>query len=1397
VTPLGWCSVLRRQFSPLLRRTLLIVATFSIPHIVWPADQTYNSGSPRWERSFEAARAEFDKGHGFRAKALAIEAVQQTLLSQPREQYRARRGLQDICFAMYDSACATEQGVELARLFPRTFADASENDKRSVMSEALASWTQLLLLLKADASTLKVATSDLEKSVTWGLLVPNFIHANLLLAEAAINRRDIERARFFTQRAWLYFLSNRGLSDREFLRDVPRFVSLFRNTGQTWRAATTLAISERTLTVGSNLLRYEGLAVSFAEHDVSSDLNQLPSAIRVANKALSAISEIDLEQSARRFLRAATLTALLVDCSLQPIPECPGEDAARELESFALEANTNFESGRGTFFPRNAAIALTMRAALQGAPFNEGLKTILMRPPADTANPLDAGDKALFHVGKFFLAVLDRNDAERDYHALVAAENELKRLRAFRKVEPYDLAPLNAYTRVMFQVAVAILGGRPNRTPTDNDELFEMVGYLNRTIRNVESDSMYLLAQTSDRPLALSLQAFHRTEQNLARLERKSLAELVDELWARKPERPPSKFDGDRWGQLTQLVTLNEARQDAHQWVSEVGNAPTRLLQSTQAVLRDDERFITHALLGQKLLRLCVDGRELHVAVADIDLQKTIIAIKIVKAALTNPRPPSEELDSTFPIEATELLSNLLLGTDGDCFKDASYLIFAPLPDMTTLPVNILLDPVRGERGGIRRDDFSNIPWLATAYGLSTVIDAKQFVASRKLRLKQDFSEPFLGVGAPKLSGKLRDGEGAKQFALRGTKLEGGVRLEELTELPETAGELSDLATVFGPNSEVLLGTAATELAFRQRILRNYRVLDFATHGLVREEVEGVNEPALLLTPYDSKAETNDGILSANEIAQLDLSADLVILSACNSARYDLDVFGPEAASLSTAFFLAGARATLASLWSVESDATAKLMKLFAREYALPLSPGASIALKHAIQQFLKSAPREYLHPRYWAAFSVYGDGGPAAVGANAEPEMQLRSLHLEAAEKWGELIYSRHVEGGYYVAGFRDTGKKRVTWQLQFVGIDGKQQWAVEDEEFYFLLTENSWGYAPRVLAARYTAGGPSQLQLRKYSSNGRLTQSITVPTEDTELVTGFLQLGENRFVVVSTTDRVHDNVNVIVKGIDASGNVVKTLTIPVDDRSLGAPEVRALPARSGFWVSIKGVDETRPPKRVPSTLGSPRGCIGAMRTDLFRLSWDLEEIAKPERLEDIEVLDAVVTSAGDEVLAVAIDDPCSAYLNARSGILLKQPDKSNKIMDISLPGFSASPRRLVLGRSGEVVLIGSAYRNVDFWHRTEPYSGWENRRAEQIRGYSSYRQRGGYVASFDKTFGSQDVQLFFAGADLFLSDIVERESDWLVVGTSADVQFMGSLKNIGPSQPSVSSWPRKDPVH
>jgi CHAT domain-containing protein len=198
------------------------------------------------------------------------------------------------------------------------------------------------------------------------------------------------------------------------------------------------------------------------------------------------------------------------------------------------------------------------------------------------------------------------------------------------------------------------------------------------------------------------------------------------------------------------------------------------------------------------------------------------------------------------------------------------------------------------------------------------------------------------------------------------------LRGEKLEALPEARHEVHMLKQFYGaPQSEIYTGADAREDRFKKEAGK-FRILHLATHGVLDDSNPLYSN--IVLSPGEGGQE--DGLLEAREIMQMDLNADLAVLSACETARGHISA-GEGVIGLSWAFFVAGTSTTVVSQWKVESASTAGLMLAFHRN--LMTAPGngtntfsTARALQRAEIGLLRS--QKYAHPFYWAGFIVVGD---------------------------------------------------------------------------------------------------------------------------------------------------------------------------------------------------------------------------------------------------------------------------------------------------------------------------------------------------------------------------------------------------------------------------------------
>lgn len=192
---------------------------------------------------------------------------------------------------------------------------------------------------------------------------------------------------------------------------------------------------------------------------------------------------------------------------------------------------------------------------------------------------------------------------------------------------------------------------------------------------------------------------------------------------------------------------------------------------------------------------------------------------------------------------------------------------------------------------------------------------------------------------------------------------------ESLEPLPEAERLVTGLGRLYGAGrSKVFVGAEAREETAKTES-QKYRIVQFAAHGILND-VSPMYSHIVLAQKADNPNE--DGLLEAWEMKDLDLNADMVILSACETARGRVSS-GEGVIGMSWALFIAGAPTTVASQWKVESSSTTELMLEFHRQLLTGKNISKAEALRRASLKLMKMP--QYKHPSYWAGFVMVGDG--------------------------------------------------------------------------------------------------------------------------------------------------------------------------------------------------------------------------------------------------------------------------------------------------------------------------------------------------------------------------------------------------------------------------------------
>lgn len=338
---------------------------------------------------------------------------------------------------------------------------------------------------------------------------------------------------------------------------------------------------------------------------------------------------------------------------------------------------------------------------------------------------------------------------------------------------------------------------------------------------------------------------------------------------------------------------------------------------------------------------------------------------------------------------AHKLYKDLIAPVEG-AFSGKARLYVVAAGAMGALPLGVLVtDPPDPAEDGADPKVMAATPWFADRYALIALPSVSVLRALKRVPAATADRISFLGYGAPVLEGK-KPGARANAMAARLFKSvdEGGAALADpaalraLDPLPGTARELSAMAeTLDAVPGSVTTGPAATESAVRaDPRLARARIVAFATHGVLPQEVSGIEEPGLVMTPPSQASGGDDGLLAASEVARLSLAADWVLLSACNTAAGDGTPGADSLSSLARAFLYAGASALLASHWRVSDEATARLTvealagrakSGLSRAEALQRAMKAIRTGKRADGSAVERWDDSWSHPSAWGAFTV------------------------------------------------------------------------------------------------------------------------------------------------------------------------------------------------------------------------------------------------------------------------------------------------------------------------------------------------------------------------------------------------------------------------------------------
>lgn len=485
-----------------------------------------------------------------------------------------------------------------------------------------------------------------------------------------------------------------------------------------------------------------------------------------------------------------------------------------------------------------------------------------------------------------------------------------------------------------------------------------------------------------------------RRRQDLVALvgdREKKLAELGGEGAASQADMAV-RLRGEIDSLLAELQGIDERLKAEFPRYSELANPAPLKIAEVQALLEDDEALLVvfagkYNVYTMAIARDAVDWSQAVYGAATLAGDVAELRLQLDPDAAGNrgaaPIGGNDDVPrvARFDRFRAHLLYTELVAPVAHVLAGARHVFTVADGPLSGLPFSVMVtEPPRGDdtdAAAMRRT-----AWMIRQFAMTTLPSVSSLAVIRRFPpvAPAVAARPFVGFGAPDFDGGQAQATAvatAQASFFRGA-LANLDAVRNLPALPQTGPELRKLAAALGAGEEALfLGPRATESAVRGSDLADVRILAFATHGLLSGDLQGLAEPALAFSPPEAASVDDDGLLTASEVSELRLSADWVILSACNTAGGDGRADGEGLSGLARAFLYAGARAILASHWPVRDDAAARLTTRAIGALASGERQRRSEALRGAMLSLMDDASDPSLaHPSAWAPFVVVGEGG-------------------------------------------------------------------------------------------------------------------------------------------------------------------------------------------------------------------------------------------------------------------------------------------------------------------------------------------------------------------------------------------------------------------------------------
>ncbi len=416
-------------------------------------------------------------------------------------------------------------------------------------------------------------------------------------------------------------------------------------------------------------------------------------------------------------------------------------------------------------------------------------------------------------------------------------------------------------------------------------------------------------------------------------------------------------------------------------------------LADLQKTLRSGEAYYRMTTVGNDVYAILITPTTARATRLDVSAKQLSDQVKALRETISTVEN-GQRVTYAFDVSLAHQMYGELFGPFASEVGAARHLIFEPDGALLRLPPNLLvMDQAsvdayeqRAKTSDDAAFDFRGIAWLGRDRDISTSVSPRSFAQLRSAP-PSDGKKEYLGLGQ-----NTPPTAAAEALVPVAADRDCSLPISNW-EHPISAKELQVASSILQPYDPsgvlVITGDGFTDTALQGRSdLDQYRIIHFATHGVVTSRAAKCPAQPALLTSFGGSG--SDGLLTFKEVFDLHLDADIVILSACDTAA-EASIAATQQAGLSTggdvaldglvrAFVGAGSRLVIASHWPIPDDYNAT-ERLITGLFSAPPGTAAVTALRMSQRQLMDDIKTS--HPFYWSAFAAVGDGEIPVIRSN------------------------------------------------------------------------------------------------------------------------------------------------------------------------------------------------------------------------------------------------------------------------------------------------------------------------------------------------------------------------------------------------------------------------------